>query len=51
MPNGIAYYEAMIPRLIGESEQCREQMKFELLEVEQGLERVALPADLVAREA
>ncbi|MEK7250456.1 MAG: hypothetical protein AAB209_08550, partial [Bacteroidota bacterium] len=37
MLDGIAYYKSLIPKLVEETEQYREKMRTELLELEQEL--------------
>jgi hypothetical protein len=43
MLNGIAYYKSLIPRLSEEAEQYREQMRAELLQLEQEVLDVMIP--------
>ncbi len=49
MLEGIAYYRSLLPRLVEESEQYRERMRLELLEVEEWLMSTAV--QLIPQEA
>jgi len=44
LQDGINYYKGLIPKLLEESERYRETMRNELLELEQELIEIAIPA-------
>jgi len=47
MLDGIAYYKSLIPKLVEETEQYREKMRTELLELEQELLEIIVPSACV----